>query len=155
MSLLRLLHRIDDVFITARGEWMEFTIREVSQRFNLSSSTLRYYDKEGLFPFMQKKASGYRTFSEKDLACLELVQCLKSTGLSIKEIKQFFDLAVQGEGTVPERLRLFEARRDFVMKQISQLQDHLRVINAQCEFYRTWQTKGREAAIRLNGKKLL
>lgn len=124
---------------------MEFTIREVSQRFNLSSSTLRYYDKEGLFPFMQKKASGYRTFSEKDLACLELVQCLKSTGLSIKEIKQFFDLAVQGEGTVPERLRLFEARRDFVMKQI----------NAQCEFYRTWQTKGREAAIRLNGKKLL
>ena len=75
-----------DAVTAAKGERMEFTIREVSQRFNLSSSTLRYYDKEGLFPFMQKKASGYRTFSEKDLACLELVQCLKSTGLSIKEI---------------------------------------------------------------------
>ena len=68
-----------DAVTAAKGERMEFTIREVSQRFNLSSSTLRYYDKEGLFPFMQKKASGYRTFSEKDLACLELVQCLKST----------------------------------------------------------------------------
>lgn len=144
-----------DAVTAAKGERMEFTIREVSQRFNLSSSTLRYYDKEGLFPFMQKKASGYRTFSEKDLACLELVQCLKSTGLSIKEIKEFFDLALQGEGTVPERLRLFEARRDFVLKQISQLQEHLKVINAQCEFYRTWQTKGREAALKQSSRKLL
>ena len=144
-----------DAVTAAKGERMEFTIREVSQRFNLSSSTLRYYDKEGLFPFMQKKASGYRTFSEKDLACLELVQCLKSTGLSIKEIKEFFDLALQGEGTVPERLRLFEARRDFVLKQISQLQEHLKVINAQCEFYRTCQTKGREAALKQSGRKLL
>lgn len=144
-----------DAVMAAKGERMEFTIREVSQRFNLSSSTLRYYDKEGLFPFMQKKASGYRTFSEKDLACLELVQCLKSTGLSIKEIKEFFDLALQGEGTVPERLRLFEARRDFVLRQISQLQEHLKVINAQCEFYRTWQTKGREAALKQSGRKLL
>ena len=130
---------------------MEYSIREVAQRFNLSASTLRYYDKEGLFPFMQKKPSGYRTFSEKDLACLELIECLENTGLSIKEIKRYFDLALQGESTVTERLRLFEKHRERVKSQIELLQENLKLIDTKCRFYQTWEKEGKETAKRIAG----
>ena len=54
-----------------------YTIGQVSEMFNLPVSTLRYYDKEGLFPFMQR-ASGIRQFSDTEIAALKLIECLKN-----------------------------------------------------------------------------
>ncbi len=67
-----------------------YTIGQVSEMFNLPVSTLRYYDKEGLFPFMQR-ASGIRQFSDTEIAALKLIECLKKSGLEIRDIKQFME----------------------------------------------------------------
>lgn len=65
-----------------------YTIGQVSEMFNLPVSTLRYYDKEGLFPELNR-TSGIRQFSENEIEALRVIECLKKTGLQIKDIKQF------------------------------------------------------------------
>ena len=65
-----------------------YTIGQVSEMFNLPISTLRYYDKEGLFPSMQRQ-SGIRKFGETEVEALRVIECLKASGLEIKDIKQF------------------------------------------------------------------
>lgn len=67
-----------------------YTIGEVSKIFDLPISTLRYYDKEGLFPDLIR-INGIRKFTEKELEALRVIECLKKTGLEIKDIKQFMD----------------------------------------------------------------
>ena len=79
-----------------------YTIGQVSELFGLPISTLRYYDKEGLFPAMQRD-SGIRKFGEKELEALRVIECLKKSGLEIKDIEQFMAWCVQGSETDPQR----------------------------------------------------
>ena len=67
---------------------MEYSIGRVSEMFGLPVSTLRYYDKEGLFPNIER-VSGIRKFSDRELESLRVIECLKKSGLEIKDIKQF------------------------------------------------------------------
>ena len=84
-----------------------YTIGQVSEMFGLPISTLRYYDKQGLFPGMER-ISGIRKFSEKEIEALHVIECLKRSGLEIKDIKQFMDWCVEGAATYPKRKELFE-----------------------------------------------
>ena len=79
-----------------------YTIGQVSERFDLPVSTLRYYDKEGLFPALTR-TSGIRRFGEQELEALRVIECLKRSGLEIKEIKQFMEWCAQGSETYPQR----------------------------------------------------
>ena len=72
-----------------------YTIGQVSEMFQLPVSTLRYYDKEGLFPHMTR-ISGIRKFSDTEIECLRMIECLKKTGMEIKEIKQFMEWCAEG-----------------------------------------------------------
>ena len=83
-----------------------YTIGQVSERFDLPVSTLRYYDKEGLFPALTR-TSGIRRFGEQELEALRVIECLKRSGLEIKEIKQFMAWCTQGSETYPQRHALF------------------------------------------------
>ena len=83
-----------------------YTIGQVSERFHIPISTLRYYDKEGLFPEIQR-TSGIRRFGEKEIDALRVIECLKKSGLEIKDIKQFMNWCIQGSETFPQRLNLF------------------------------------------------
>ena len=65
-----------------------YSIGQVSEMFNLPISTIRYYDKEGLFPGIERR-SGNRVFSEREVEALRVIECLKASGLEIKDIKQF------------------------------------------------------------------
>lgn len=79
-----------------------YTIGQVSEQFDLPVSTLRYYDKEGLFPALTR-TSGIRRFGEQELEALRVIECLKRSGLEIKEIKQFMEWCAQGSETYPQR----------------------------------------------------
>ena len=94
-----------------------YTIGQVSEMFSLPISTLRYYDKEGLFPQMER-SSGIRRFSERELEALRVIECLKRSGLEIKEIKQFMQWCAQGEATYPERLELFQIGKPRLVRLI-------------------------------------
>jgi len=83
-----------------------YTIGQVSERFDLPVSTLRYYDKEGLFPNLTR-TSGARRFGEQELEALRVIECLKRSGLEIREIRQFMEWCAQGSDTYPQRHALF------------------------------------------------
>lgn len=89
---------------------MYYTIGQVSQMFDLPISTLRYYDKEGFFPNLVRKGN-IRYFSHNELEALHVIECLKKSGLGIKEINQFFMWVKQGSETYEKRKELFETRK--------------------------------------------
>ena len=124
-----------------------YTIGQVSEMFNLPISTLRYYDKEGLFPDM-KRTSGIRQFSEKEIEALKVIECLKKSGLEIKTIKQFMEWCVQGSETYPERKKLFETQKERVENEIIRMNKVLDMLKFKCWYYEEAIKDGSEERLR-------
>jgi DNA-binding transcriptional MerR regulator len=122
---------------------MTYTIGQVADLFHLPVSTLRYYDKEGLFPTMERQ-SGIRKFSERELEALRVIDCLKRSGLEIKEIKQFMTWCTEGPETYPDRLALFEARKQALEEEMQQLRKTLDMLTFKCWYYETAIRDGSE-----------
>lgn len=111
-----------------------YTIGQVAEMFELPISTLRYYDKEGLFPEM-KRVSGIRQFSEKEIEALRVIECLKRSGLEIKAIKQFMQWCTQGSSTYALRKELFEKQRAKVENEIERMNKVLDLLKFKCWYY--------------------
>ena len=116
---------------------MPYTISEAAARMHLSAPTLRYYAKEGLLPFVDRSASGVRVFKESDFEWLRLIECLKATGMPIRDIKQFIDWCLEGDATLPQRRDMFRERRRAVLAQMERLQATLDIIDYKCWYYET------------------
>lgn len=116
---------------------MVYTIRDAASRIGVAPSTLRYYDKEGLLPFVDRSRSGIRMFKESDLEWLQLIECLKATGMSIREIKKFIDMYAQGDTTLEPRRDMFYQRKQAVEEQMAALQKTLDFVTYKCWFYDT------------------
>ncbi|UKL00613.1 MerR family transcriptional regulator [Brevibacillus brevis] len=114
---------------------MFYTIKQVADRFGLPAHTLRYYDKEGLLPFVSRDKNGNRLFSELDLNWIALICCLKNTGMPIKEIKEYSDWCKQGSQKLEERKTLLIAHREQVEKQIEEFQKNLALIDTKIATY--------------------
>ncbi len=108
-----------------------YTIGQVSELFRLPVSTLRYYDKEGLFPGLER-VSGIRKFSEKELETLRVIECLKKSGLEIRDIKQFMEWCSQGKETYAQRRSLFLKRKAAVEREMEQLAKTLDMLCYKC-----------------------
>ena len=124
-----------------------FTIGQVSEMFRIPISTLRYYDKEGLFPNMER-ASGIRRFGETELEALRVIECLKQSGLEIRDIRRFMQWCCEGSKTYPQRRALFQQQRQVVENQIRQLEKTLAMIDFKCWYYETAQAAGTTAVPR-------
>ncbi len=111
-----------------------YTIGQVSEMFNLPISTLRYYDKEGFFPTLERKGN-IRYFSDTELEAIRVIECLKSSGLGIKDIKQFFKWVTAGSSSYSNRKQLFEKRREAVLTEIKELQKTLAMLEFKCWYY--------------------
>ena len=120
-----------------------YTIGQISEMFNLPISTLRYYDKEGLFPSMQRQ-SGIRQFGETEVEALRVIECLKASGLEIKDIKKFMEWCVEGPTTYAQRKVLFETRKAAVEAEMIQLQKTLDMLKFKCWYYETAIEDGSE-----------
>ena len=114
---------------------MLYTVGEMARFLNVSASTLRYYDKEGLLPFVERSNSGIRMFSDKDYEGLKIIECLKKSGLSIKEIRSYIDMTKRGDDSLEERLQLFEERKKDVERQMKELQETLDLLKYKCWYY--------------------
>lgn len=130
---------------------MIYTIGEMAKKLGVSASTLRYYDKEGLLPFMEHPKGRIRVFTDKDYQWLHIIECLKRTGMPLKDIKAFLQMAMEGDETIEDRLQLFIKQRESVEQQIRQLQETLNVIDFKCWYYETAKKEGTTA--RLDGMK--
>lgn len=120
-----------------------YTIGQVSELFDLPISTLRYYDKQGLFPGMTRE-SGIRKFSDKELERLRVIECLKKSGLEIKDIKQFMDWCEMGSSTYSIRKELFEKQKEAVEAEIEHMNRVLDMLKFKCWYYEQAMQDGNE-----------
>ena len=111
-----------------------YSIGEISKMFQLPISTLRYYDKEGLFPHL-KRVKGVRQFSEREFETLRVIDCLKKSGLEIKEIKEYMSLCSLGNTTLKQRKEIFEKQKEEVLQEMEKLQKVLSMLNYKCWYY--------------------
>lgn len=114
---------------------MPYSIGQVALKTGLTTHTLRYYEKEGLLPFVHKTSSGLRLFSDNDLGWLSMIQCLKETGMPLKEIKQYIDWFREGDSTLPQRLEMFKRQKENVEKQITKMQSYLQRLDYKTRLY--------------------
>lgn len=116
---------------------MEISIGEASKLTNLSISKLRYYDEHGLIPFLKRNSSGIWKFDENSLEALRMIECLKNSGMQLKEIKQFMDWCLEGDSTLQDRLNMFKKQEENVLAQIEALEATLHLIKFKQWYYET------------------
>ena len=123
-----------------------YTIGQVAEMFGLPVSTLRYYDKQGLFPELER-TSGIRRFGDTELEALRVIECLKKAGMEIKDIRQFFEWVEEGPSTYPNRKAMFEARKKAVEEEMKQLEKTLDMLKFKCWYYEKAMEDGNEDEI--------
>lgn len=121
---------------------MFYTVGEMAKRMHVAPSTLRYYDKEGLLPFVERSDSGIRLFKDSDFEWLAIIECLKNTGMPIKNIREFINLCLEGDSTIEQRLEIIDRQRESVHKQIAQLQQYLGTLDYKHWYYETAKAVG-------------
>lgn len=127
---------------------MIYTVGEMAKKIGVAPSTLRYYDKEGLLPFVERSSGGIRVFKEADYEWLKVIECLKKTGMPLKDIKTFIEMAMQGDSTIDERLEMIKKQRDEVGRQMQELQETMDTLNFKCWYYETAKSAGTTAVPR-------
>ena len=114
---------------------MGYSIQQISEKTGLKTYVLRYYEKEGLLPNINRSEKGIRHYTEDDLEWLGLICCLKNTGMSIKQIREFVDLSALGDQTLEQRcIKLCEHKKN-VEEQIKIMQDHLEKVSDKIDYF--------------------
>lgn len=127
---------------------MFYSIGEVSARTGIAISTLRYYDREGMFPGMERSTGGIRVFSDTEINTLRVIECLKTSGMSIREIKEFLRWCQEGDASLQQRKEMFHKRLEEVKKQIDELQKTMNILKYKCWYYDTATAAGTEEAVK-------
>lgn len=121
---------------------MMYTVGEMAKKLGVPPSTLRYYDKMGLLPFVERSSSGIRVFQDADFEWLQIIICLKKTGMQLVDIKRFIEMAIQGDETIDERLNLIIRQKESVMHQIDELNQTLKTLEFKEWYYQTAKQAG-------------
>jgi DNA-binding transcriptional MerR regulator len=116
------------------------TVGEAAAKVGLSVHTLRWYEQEGLVEPVGRDTAGRRRYSVADLDWLQLLTCLRTTGMSVRDMRRYAELARLGPETVSDRLRLFEEHRGRVLARIDDLHRDLEAINNKIAWYRRMES---------------
>ena len=116
---------------------MLYTVGEMAKQLAVAPSTLRYYDKEGLLPFVERSGGGMRMFKEEDFQWLKIISCLKKTGMPLCDIRDYIEMSLAGDDTLEARLEVFKRQRDVVAQQAEELNQTLALLQFKCWFYET------------------
>jgi DNA-binding transcriptional MerR regulator len=114
---------------------MNYSIKEVGEKFNISSYTLRYYEREGLIPSVQRNDSGRRVYTDIDLGWLQLVCCMRATGMSISYIKNYVNLCTNGNDTLPERRKIMLEQKEIIKEEIKKYTELLELVDMKLDYY--------------------
>lgn len=102
---------------------------------DLTISQLHYYDKQGLLPFIKRTEKGDRLFDHDSLLFLEMILCLKNTGMPIKKIKEFVEWSMEGVHTIPQRMDMMKEQEKNVQQQIRDMEKNLFKIQQKIKKY--------------------
>lgn len=113
-----------------------YSIKQIADKTKLTEHTIRYYDREGLIPLLSRSESGIRQFSDDDLEWINLICCLRNSGMSIQNIKEFMHLCLKGKQSFEERKILLEEHKAHILEQLNNLENSLTIINYKIEHYK-------------------
>lgn len=122
---------------------MPYSIGEISQRLGIAPSALRYYEKEGLLPFVERSDSGVRQFTDIDLEWLIIIDSLKKTGMPLKKIKEFVTMFEERDSTITRRLEIVRRHRAVIQEQVTKLNEIIEVLDFKEKYYRTALEQGK------------
>lgn len=105
------------------------TIKEVSEKYQISQDTLRYYERVGMIPPVTRTAGGIRDYQQTDIQWVELAKCMRSAGLPVEAMIEYVRLCQEGDGTIPARLQLLVEQRDNLLEQRRQIDETLDRLN--------------------------
>ena len=111
------------------------TIAEVSKKVNLSADTLRYYERIGLIPEVNRTESGIRNYTEKDLGLVEFVICFRNAGVSIETLIEYMKLYKKGDSTIEARKQLLISQREVMQKRLDEIQKTFETLNFKIDNY--------------------
>lgn len=114
---------------------MPYTIKEFSARTGLSSPTLRYYESEGILPFVRRDAGGNRIYDSTNAMWIEFILALRSTGMALGDIRRYVELYKQGNATLAERKEILTSHREKVRSELELMHQHLDKINYKLDLY--------------------
>ncbi|MCT4487576.1 MerR family transcriptional regulator [Levilactobacillus parabrevis] len=130
---------------------MSYSIGEVADKLAISPYTLRYYDKEGLLPFVDRNAAGRRRFKDNDFNFLEVIVCLKEAGVPVKQIGDFIDLCMTGDATLQARYDFLDDHEAKLEAKMARLQHTLDFLRWKKWYYKTALQAGTESIHYLPG----
>ena len=111
------------------------TIKEVSEKYNISSDTRRYYERIGMIPEVTRTASGIRDYQESDLSWVELVICMRKAGVSVESLIEYVKMCMQGDTTFSARLHLLQEEKEKLEEQRSQLETAMKRLDYKISRY--------------------
>lgn len=112
-----------------------YSMKETCKKTNLTYQTLKYYCNEGLIPNVKRNENNYRVFDDNDIAWIESLSCLKNCGMSLSEMKEYLDLCLKGQSTIPERKNILERKRKSLVDELDKVQKSIDYIDWKQGFY--------------------
>ena len=114
----------------------ELTISDAARQTGVSADTLRYYERAGLLARVERAHSGHRRYDDADLAWIDFLMKLRSTGMPIRDVRRYAELVRAGDHTAAERLALLERHRTAVLDQMAEVQESLARIDYKIALYK-------------------
>lgn len=111
------------------------TIKEVSQKYNISSDTLRYYERVGMIPPVTRTAGGIRDYGESDLGWVELALCMRGAGLPVEAMIEYVKLCQQGDSTIEARMLLLKEQMETLLEQKAQIENTIKRLDFKISRY--------------------
>jgi DNA-binding transcriptional MerR regulator len=121
--------------VNLRVDEMTWTVSEAAEQVGLTAYTLRWYEQEGLVAPVGRDSAGRRRYTQQDVDWLLLLTRLRRTGMPVRDMRRYADLARQGDHTIGARRALFKAHRDRVLARMAELEEDLKVLNYKIEVY--------------------
>ena len=112
-----------------------YSMKEACTLTNMTYENLKFYCNEGLVPNVKRDRRKYRVIDEQDIKRIHSLNCLKSCGMSIAEMKQYLALCMEGEGTIPERKMILAEKKETLLQSITELQKAVAYIDWKQGFY--------------------
>lgn len=112
-----------------------YTMKETCQKVNMNYETLKFYCNQGLIPNVKRDKNNYRIFDDRNIAWIQSLTCLKNCGMSIQEMKEYLDLCLEGESTIPERKLILDKKRKELEKKVAELNESIDYIDWKQGFY--------------------
>ncbi len=114
---------------------MTYSMKQACEKTGLTYDTLKFYCNEGLVPNVKRDKNNYRIFNDKDIDWINSLSCLKNCGMSILEMKEYLDLCLQGEKSIPERKEILEVKLRELDNKIKEIQESIDYIHWKQNFY--------------------